>query len=175
MKAKIITISIILLLLVGCKKKTFDEFDFSFGNTFETNFSIKFNYSNDSVYIRQNWSANDINDKIKAPKSETNYISIINNEQRKKLDSFVSHINFKKFDTIYHESYADGESYKFHIKQNGIEKTIGIHSHNIPKELENFAYWIYETKKSLKLTETSENFDFKSKFIYPKPPTLKGN
>lgn len=55
----IILISGILFLLVNCKKQEFDEFDFSYGNTFETDFSIKFSPANDSVFIRQHWSPND--------------------------------------------------------------------------------------------------------------------
>ena len=162
---------IFLFIFLGCKQKSYDEFDFSFGNTFETDFSIKF-LNNDTVYIRENWSANDINDNSKAPKSKTNYYSILNKQQIKKLDSFINNTDFTKFDTLYHENYADGEYYKFYIKKNNFIKTIKVHSHNVPKGLEKFAYWIYETKKGLKLEKTKKILDFKSKEIYPEPPKL---
>ncbi|KIC63960.1 hypothetical protein [Chryseobacterium taiwanense] len=163
---KKISLLILLISLLNCKKQTFDEFDFSFGNTFETDFSIKFDSKNDSVYIRENWSSF----QNKTTKSETNYLAVLNTSQKIKLDSFVESINFKTLDTLYFERYSDGEYYNFHIKKDGIEKTIKTHSHSIPKSLEKFAYWIYETKKSLKLTETKRNFDFKSKNNFPEPP-----
>ena len=40
------------------------------------------------------------------------------------------------------------------------------------KELQDFAVWIYQTKKSLSLKETKKSFDFKSKGIYVKPEKL---
>jgi hypothetical protein len=45
MKNKALFLSILILFL-GCKKQEFDEFDFSYGNTFETDFSIKFKMHN---------------------------------------------------------------------------------------------------------------------------------
>jgi len=41
MKNKAIFLCIPILFL-GCKKQEFDEIDFSYGDTFETDFSIKF-------------------------------------------------------------------------------------------------------------------------------------
>jgi len=165
MKFIIFSLSI-LFVIAGCKKQEFNEFNFSYSNTFETDFSIKFNNSNDSVYLRENWNHNE----NKIPKSEKNYVSTLSKSQRNKLDSFIKNINFKSFDTIYSENYSDGESYNFYINKNGIKKSIRIHSYSAPKSLEKFASWIYETKKSLPLKETKRNFIFKSKFIYPKPP-----
>lgn len=162
---KKIYLLILLIFLLNCKKQTFDEFDFSFGNTFETDFSIKFDSKNDSVYIRENWSSF----QNRTTKSETNYLAVLNTSQKIKLDSFVENINFKTFDTLYSERYSDGEYYNFHIKKDEIEKTVKTHSHSTPRSLEKFAYWIYETKKSLKLTETKRNFDFKSKNNFPEP------
>lgn len=172
MKIRILFTFALLLFLLGCKKKSFDEFDFSYGNTFETDFSIKFNNSNDSVFIRENWSANDNNPRIKSPKSNTNYFSVLSNLQKKKLDSFIKEIQFKKYDSIYFENYEDGNHYRIYVKKNGEQKLISVHSNNSPKELDEFAFWIYELKKNLKLTETKKVLNFKSKIETPKPPEL---
>lgn len=159
---------ILLLLLLNCKKQEYNEFDFSYGNTFETDFSIKFNSNNDSVFIREHWSPND----FKAPLSKTNYISQLNNLQKKELDSFIKTINFKAFDTLYLENYEDGEYFSFFIEKDGLTKNVKVHSHSAPKSLTNFAYWIYTTKKSLKLIETQRKFEFKSKAKELVPPKI---
>ncbi|WP_426475034.1 hypothetical protein [Chryseobacterium balustinum] len=167
MKIKLV-ILLIPFLLMNCKKKEFDHFDFSYGNTFETDFSIKFNPDNDSVFIREHWSPND----FKAPLSKTNYISQLNNLQKKELDSFIKMINFKAFDTLYLENYEDGEYFSFFIEKDGLTKNVKVHSHSAPKSLRNFAYWIYTTKKSLKLIETQRKFEFKSKAKELEPPKI---
>ncbi|KQT21434.1 hypothetical protein ASG31_16295 [Chryseobacterium sp. Leaf404] len=165
MKNKIL-ISTVLFLLINCKKQQFNEFDFSYGNTFETDFSIKFSPSNDSVFIREHWSAND----LKKPVSQTNYVSQLNKLQKKELDSFIQNINFKSFDTIYFENYQDGNHSSFFINKDGLLKKIIVHSDNAPKSLTDFAAWIYNTKKSLKLIETQRKFDFRSKTNELEPP-----
>lgn len=167
MKHKIVVLSI-LLLLINCKKKEFEQFDFTYGNTFETNFSIKFSPDNDSVFIREHWSLND----GKEPFSSKNYVSRLSNLQKNKLDSFINNINFKAFDTLYFETYQDGENYSFHIKNNDLNKVIWVHSYHAPESLDDFSKWIYETKKSLKLVKTFKTFKFKSKATELEPPKL---
>lgn len=153
-------------LLLNCKKKQFEEFDFTYGNTFETNFSIKFNPNNDSVMIREHWSPHD----DKPPISKTNYVSQLSQIQKSKLDSFVQNINFEILDTLYYEDYEDGTHYSLYLKRNEKEKLIRVHSETAPKELKRFATWIYETKKSLKLTKTAKHAEFKSKATELEPP-----
>lgn len=165
MKHKIIAL-LSLFFLINCKKKEFEQFDFTYGNTFETNFSIKFSPDNDSVFIREHWSRNDKKD----PFSNTNYVSRLSNLQKNKLDSFIKNIEFKVFDTLYFEKYQDGEHYSFHIKNNDLNKTIWVHNYNAPKSLDDFSKWIYDTKKSLKLIKTSKTFSFKSKAPELEPP-----
>lgn len=157
---------LIFLLLLNCKKKEYEEFDFSYGNTFETDFSIKFNPNSDSVIIREHWSPHD----DKPPISKTNYASKLSHIQRSKLDSFVRNINFELLDTLYYEHYEDGTHCSFYLKKNGKEKLIRVHSETAPKELKRFATWIYETKKSLKLTKTAKHAEFKSKATELEPP-----
>lgn len=167
MKTFLIFLSL-LFLTISCKKTNFNDFDFTYGNTFETDFSIKFDNKNDSVFMRENWAR----DNSKPPKSETNYLSKLNRSQQIKFDSFMNIIDFKRFDTLYYQNYSDGDSYQFYIKKDGFEKKIKVHSHEVPKELQDFAVWIYQTKKSLSLKETKKSFDFKSKGIYVKPEKL---
>ncbi|KUJ51150.1 hypothetical protein [Chryseobacterium sp. JAH] len=167
MKHKMI-ILLILFLLINCKKKEFEQFDFTYGNTFETSFSIKFNTDIDSVFIREHWSPND----TKAALSKTNYVSKLSKFQKKKLDSFIENVNFKMYDTLYFENYQDGEHYSFYINNDDLNKTIWVHSSHAPKSLSDFSEWIYKTKKSLKLTETSKIFEFKSKAQELEPPKV---
>ena len=137
MKIKFLLLTL-LISFFSCNKNEFEEFDFSFGNTFETDFSIKFNSKNDSVFLRENWSPNE----AKSPKSKTNYFAKLNKNQKKELDSFIKNIDFKSFDTLYFEKYSDGEYYNFYLEKNVLKKSIKIHSHNAPKSLEKFAFWI---------------------------------
>ncbi|MDW9379947.1 hypothetical protein [Chryseobacterium sp. JV558] len=168
MKNKALFLSILFLFL-GCKKQEFDDFDFSYSNTFETDFSIKFSSKNDSIFLYENWAA----ENKQLPRNKTSYLSTLNEKQRSKLESFMSNIDFKSLDTLYFEKYQDGEYYSFYIRKDKIRKTIKVHSYNAPKSLSNFAHWIYETKKSLKLKETQKSFEFKSKKNYPKlPPAI---
>ena len=81
-------------------------------------------------------------------------------------------INFKAFDTLYLENYEDGEYFSFFIEKDGLTKNVKVHSHSAPKSLTNFAYWIYTTKKSLKLIETQRKFEFKSKAKELEPPKI---
>lgn len=108
--------------------------------------------------------------KMKPLKARQTMSLFLNASQKIKLDSFVENINFKNLDSLYFENYQDGSYYNFHIKKDGIEKTITTHSHSVPKPLEKFASWIYETKKTLKLTETKRSFDFKSKNNFLESP-----
>lgn len=164
-----VLILFILILFLGCKKQEFDEFDFSYGNSFETDFSIKFSHKNDSIFLYENWAP----ENNQLPKNKTSYLSVLNKSQKLKLDSFISKIDFKSLDTLYFEKYQDGEYYNFFIRKGKIRKTIKVHSLNAPQSLSSFAHWIYQTKKTLQLTETQRSFEFKSKNIYPEPPLFK--
>ncbi|SHL76424.1 hypothetical protein [Chryseobacterium contaminans] len=89
------------------------NFDFSYGNTFETDFSVKFQSKNDSIFLYENWAS----DNTEIPKSKTNYFSTPNKSQRSKLDSFISNIDFKNLDTLYFENYKDGEYFNFLLEK----------------------------------------------------------
>lgn len=161
------------LILGACesltkKEAAFDEFDFSFSNTFETSFSIKFT-KGDTVFVREHWTS-EFDTKLK---SETNYVSVLKHTDRITLDSIIKSINFSKFDTIYYDDYKDGNDYSYYIKSQHVDKKIYVHCRdNAPAELDTFAYWIYHLKKSLKfqVIDTTLTFGSVENFLPPPPP-----
>lgn len=175
----IIIITVTYFLFIGCNKKiekeiSFDSFDFSYTGTFTESFSIKFT-QNDSVYIRQHWTSNDINDSITEPKSNVDYVALLNKKERKELINYISKINFQKFDSTYYEDYTDGDYYKLNIKKGNLNKTISVHSYQDPTELDSLSNWIVRIKENLKLKRNNKKVNFKSvkNFLPPEPsPTL---
>ena len=154
------------------KKRMFNQFDFSYNDFFSTCFSIKFTQG-DTVFIRQHW-ASTFSDSLKSNK---NYRAILTDQERERLDSFLTKMKFSTYDTSYYESYEDGHYYEFFINKDTLQKTIFVHSDSIPNELKDFGYWIVATKKKLKLTEIDTTLDFGSlkNFLPPSvpPPTIK--
>ena len=145
-------------------------FNFSYDNSFETCFSIKFTQG-DTVFVREHWTS-EYDTKLK---SNTNYVSIIKHSDRIFLDSLIKNMNFSKFDTAYYEGYKDGGQYKCYIKNQYLEKTIYVHSyHNVPSELDSLKNWIYKLKSNLKLKEIDTTLSFGSvgHFLPPPPPPL---
>lgn len=173
---KIALLITITTILIGCKKEEalakFKYFDFSFNNTFETCFSVKFT-PNDSVYIREHWNGNNAYDSANIPRIKTNYIALINKEDKKTLIELISKTQLKKYKSEYYEDYSDGKFYIFYIDKDSIKKSIAIHTHknDVPKDLDSLAKWIYQWKKKVKLIETKKKLDFySSKYILPPPP-----
>lgn len=173
---KIALLITITAILFGCKKEEapakFKYFDFSYNNTFETCFSVKFT-PNDSVYIREHWNGNNAFDSANIPRIKTNYIALISKEDKKALIELISKTQLKKYKSEYYQDYSDGEYYIFYIDKDSIKKSIAIHSHknDIPKDLDSLANWIYTWKKKVKLIETNKKLDFfSSKYILPPPP-----
>ena len=175
---KLILISIVFLIGFGCTNSSngysFKALEFSFSNTFETSFSIKL-IPGDSLYIREHWSANDIYDSIKRPRSKTNYVSKLNTEQLKTLNRLVSKLTLKEYRDEYFEDYVDGSTYSFWIDKDSIKKQVNVHSYNeVPKELDSLAMWLYKLKLDLALKEIDKKLDFKTaKFVNPPPAPSK--
>jgi len=167
---KSIILLFILSNLISCNKSPYQEFDFSYADT-ETYFSVKFTQS-DTVYIRQNWTKNDLSKNSLLPSNKIDYVGILNSVQRKKLDSFLIHTDFQIFDSLYEENIMDGSIYKFYLLKNDSVKMIKIHSRKPPTELKEFAFWIIKTKDELNLVKTFNHFKIRSKDIFYKPEPL---
>lgn len=167
-KSQILLVSLFLSFSLSCNDKEYDEFEFSYGNTFETDFCIRFT-QNDSVYIRENWSRNNFNEKSAYPKSQTNYTAILTKVQKEKLNKILSDIDFQNFNSTYYENYKDGDQYRIYFKKKEFEKKIYVHSINAPEELDSLAYWIVAVKRKLKLKKTNKNLNFENT-VYSKPP-----
>jgi hypothetical protein len=169
---KQVFIILILTILVSCSKneKDFDSFEYSFGGTFSTLYSIKFT-ENDTVFLREHWNTSEIYGNEKIPKAKTNYYAILTKKQRNKLSELLSKIDFTKIRSEYFEDYSDGSSYQFVIKKDTLKKNVFVHSHKVPKELDSLSKWICITKKKLKLTETNKKLQFESiRGVMPPPP-----
>ena len=171
--------SLLLILasiaLISCKKnEDFDSFDFSYTGTFTESFSIKFT-KNDTVYIRQHWTRNDIYENKSIPKSNNNYVAKLNETDRKKLFNYISKIDFTKFKNEYNQDYSDGRYFKLNIKRRKLNKTILVHSYKIPKEIDSLSRWIVDLKQRMKLVKSNKNVNFESAkgFLPPDPPKPK--
>lgn len=176
MKIKITLISFVLFLFLGCKKEEadmkFKYFDFSFNNTFETCFSIKFT-PNDSVYIREHWNAHDVWDSTNIPKGKTNYIALISKKDKKTLIDLISKTQIKKYNSEYYENYSDGRFYTIYIDKDSIKKLIAVHSYkdDVPRDLDSLGKWICTWKKKVKLIKTDKKLTFfSSESVLPPPP-----
>jgi len=175
MKRKKILSLIAFSLFCFCSKKeekpNYRYFEFSYDNTFETSFSIKFK-PNDSIYIREHWNGKTIWDSISPPREKTNYIAVISQQQRKVLNYLISKIQLKQCDSIYYENYVDGRTYSIFIDKDSIKKLINVHSHNnVPHELDSLAAWLYNFKSKAKLIEINKKLNFiTAKYVLPPPP-----
>ncbi|MEO7978074.1 hypothetical protein [Flavobacterium sp.] len=166
------TIVFLSVLLLSCtkKEKAFDSFDYSYSDTFSESYSIKFNHS-DTAYIHYHWIGRNIDDTISVPKEKITYYAILNSEERLKLFDYVEKVNLFKYKSEYFENYLDGSSYGISIQKNSKSKTILVHSHQEPKELDSLSNWINNLKQKLKLKEIQKNINFESrKGVLPPPP-----
>lgn len=163
------------LFFLSCteKKKVFDSFDYSYGGTFSEVYSMKFTQS-DTVYLRYHWIGRNIDDTISQPKENVNYYGILNSEERIELYDYIEKINLFKYKSEYFENYSDGSSYGMNIKKNSKSKTIFVHSHQAPKEIDSISHWIGSMKRNLKLKEIQKNINFESTkgLLTPPPPPL---
>jgi hypothetical protein len=162
----------ISLFFLSCteKKKVFDSFDYSFGGTFSEVYSIKFTQS-DTVYLRYHWIGRNIDDTTFVIKEDTNYYGILNSEERLKLFDYIEKVNLFKYKSEYFENYSDGSCYGISIQKDPKRKTLLVHSHKAPKEIDSISHWIGSIKAKLKLNEINKNINFESsKGVLPPPP-----
>ncbi|PWB24925.1 hypothetical protein [Flavobacterium sp. HTF] len=171
MKNSLIIIFLSLLLL-SCteKRKVFDSFDYSYESTFSEVYSIKFTQS-DTVYLRYHWIGRNIDDTTSTTKENTNYYGILNSEERLRLFDYIEKVNLFKYKSEYFQNYSDGSSYGINIQKNSKNKTVFVHSHKAPKEIDSISNWIGSIKHKLKLKEIKKNIIFEStKGVLPPPP-----
>jgi len=153
-------------------RPNYQSVDFSYNDAFSTSFSIRFTQS-DTVFIRQHF-ASFFSD---TPQSNTSYYAFIRKTDRIMLDSFMTHVNYVGFDSVYYQSYVDGIDYQLYVEKDGISKTIKVHSDSVPEQLNDLAQWIVETKKTLPLFKIDTMLVFESaRDFYPtkiEEPKLK--
>jgi hypothetical protein len=175
---KRIALCFLFLISLSCTRKTESKnpvkyFEFSFNDTFHSCFTLIYK-PKDSLYIREHWSANDIYDTVKSPKSKTNYSAKISAEKETELLKLITSINFKNLKKEYFENYSDGVTYTILMQNDSINKLVSVHSDNAPKELDSLAHWILDFKESLILIKTKKKLKIKSaKYVLPPPPPPK--
>ncbi|MGE8340032.1 MAG: hypothetical protein ACN6OI_03280 [Flavobacterium sp.] len=148
----------------------FDSFDYSYGGTFSEVYSMKFTQT-DTVYLRYHWIGKNIDDTISVVKENTNYYGILNSEERSKLFDYIEKVNLFKYKSEYYEHYLDGSYYGINIQKDNNNKTIFVHTHKAPKEIDSISHWISRIKQKLKLQESKKNITFESKNgVLPPPP-----
>ena len=172
----IIYVIAISLTLLSCdnsrvgKLRVFNQFDFSYNNTFTTCFSIKFTQG-DTVFIKEHFAS--MADSLE---DDNNYFAILSGKERQKLDSFLNKMKFETYDTSYFQSYEDGAYCQFYFANDTLQKVVFIHSDNVPAELKEFSNWIVATKKNLKNHLADRAIEFGSlEYFYPEGPPLRSN
>lgn len=154
---------LILLLLISCskKEKDFNYFEYSYGSTFSSAFSIKFT-NNDTVYLREHWNSHIRNDGTKYPEAQTTYFAILTADQRRKLSDLINKIDLKEVKPQYFDDYEDGSAYQIIVEKQALRKTIFVHSLSAPKELDSLSIWINKIKENIQLTKITTELEFKS-------------
>ena len=150
------------LICHGCNSlmthiSSFEEFEFSYTNTFGDSYTIKFT-EGDTVYVARYF-----------PYPYSNFIGVIPSYERKKIDSLISLINFNKLDTMYYQDYEDGVGYQFYVKNDSLAKTILVHSDIVPNNLKQVANWIVNAKRNWRLLPIDSIFEMKNIDFF-KPP-----
>lgn len=164
-----------LLTSLSCIRKNEEKnpikyFEYSYDDTFGSSFTLVYK-PKDSLYIRQHWSASEAFDSLKIPKGKTNYSAKINASDEQNLIKLISELKLRKLKDEYFEDYSDGIAYAIFIDKDSIKKSISVHSHNAPKELDSLARWIYKFKEKLKLTKTEKELKLAgAKYVLPPPP-----
>ncbi len=166
---------IISCLLVSCgnpkQSRPFKAFDFSYNDVFSTCFSIKFTQG-DTVFIRQHFTNLDLG----TLKENKTYYSIVEDDEKNTIDSYLNLIDFQTYNSKYIEGAQDGAEYQFYVVKNNYLKTIYVQGDNAPAQLHTFAVWLTNFKAKLNLTQIDTAIEFGSlKFFLPphsQPPPI---
>lgn len=162
------------------EKPTYKYFEYSFEsshyiNPDHTNFSIQIK-PNDSIYLRDRKYYEQTKNGIRLNKIETYYLAIITKSQRKELNSLLSKIPFKEYDTIYPQDCYNTH-YVIYVEKDSIKKLVLIKNFDkSPDQLDNLSKWLNEFKTKAKLIKMNKKLDFittKYVTIPPPPPPVK--
>ncbi|PKK36516.1 hypothetical protein BWI96_11720 [Siphonobacter sp. SORGH_AS_0500] len=123
------------------------------------------------VWLRDHFNRYEFTaDSATAPKEGIYYLSTLSGNQQDTLNLFLKNIDFKRLDSRYYEDYKDGREYRFYIRTKAFAKTIYVHRDESPKELDSLVEWLKETRRRVKLVESSEEVYFRSRLWLPTPP-----
>ena len=169
MKKNIIQLFLGFLLINSCSNNnSFEEFDITYSNFFQAHNSIKLTKS-DTVFIRKYYE----NFELEHPYYHENYYTILNKDDRKKINNTLKNIKLEEYDSAYLDNNLfDGFIYKLYLKKNNTEKTVLVYSRNSPEELDSLTELIISSIENLKLHKTDKKFEIKSQDIFPEPEKI---
>ncbi|KDN53936.1 hypothetical protein [Flavobacterium seoulense] len=154
------------------EKPTYKYFEYSFDSE-DTNFSMQIK-PNDSIYIRNRFYHWHSKNDIKPKEIETYYLAIITKSQRKELNSLISKIPFKKYDSLYQKD-CFRKHYVTYIDKDSIKKLVFVSDFKkSPDQLDSLIKWLNIFKTNSKWIKTSKKIDFKTrKYVtIPPPPPM---
>lgn len=155
------------MFIISCHEKAltvkstkFDNFIFSYSQLY-ADYSIKFTNS-DTIFLQRRF-----------PQPRAVFYSIIQNKDSLKLDSFLTKIDLKKYDTVYMQNnLQDGDSYKFVMSNDTITKWTFIYGNEGPKQLYDFANWLRDLQERQRFypIDTSIYFGNLNYIVLPQVP-----
>lgn len=154
------------------EKPTYNYFEYSFDSE-NTNFSMKIK-PNDSIYLRDRFHYEHIENGIRLNEIERYYLAIITKQQRKELNSLISKIPFEKYDTIYTKD-CYRTHYVTYVEKDSIKKLILVSDFKkSPDQLDNLSKWLNIFKNNSKWIMINKKIDFiTTKYVtIPPPPPL---
>lgn len=163
------------LFCFGCKKEektTYKYFEFSF-NSDNTNFSMQIK-PNDSIYLRDRFYYGQQENSFRPNEIETYYIATISKSQRKELNSLISKIPLKKYDTLY-DKVCFSKHYVTYIDKDSITKLVFVSNfEKSPDQLDSLIKWLNVFKVNSKkiITNKKINFITRKYVTIPPPPPL---
>ncbi|HEV8270604.1 MAG TPA: hypothetical protein VGQ04_04820 [Chitinophagaceae bacterium] len=123
---------------------------FVFSSSAESeNYSIKF-AGNDTIFLQERF-----------PKPKQLFYSVIQKDDRKKLDSLLEKVDFPRYDTVYFQNnLQDAITYKFYLARDTTINWVLIYGHKGPKSLYEFAGWLTALKDRQTFHPTNASVDF---------------
>jgi hypothetical protein len=148
------------------EKKVFNEFVFSQAALHE-NYSLKFTQS-DTFFIEKRF-----------PEPVMRFYALLSDSIRMKLNTQLTTLNLTRFAKLYRqENLEDGVSYKFHLRNDKVVKTVGVYGKEAPMGLYPFAEWLDSIAKTVVMFPLNRQIDFGdlsgiNVLPVPPPPKMK--